>query len=63
MQDNVPDIFGYIFGPIFLVKVTFYLLFKGLIHKAGGPNCCVRPVVSNESHSACLCIHLHVFSG
>lgn len=43
-------------------KVTFYLLFKGLIHKAGGLNCCVRPAVSNESHSACLCIHLHVFS-
>lgn len=43
-------------------KVNFYLLFKDLIHKARGLNCCARPVVSNESHSDCSCIHLHVFS-
>lgn len=41
-------------------KVTFYLLFKGLIHKAGRLNCWVRPVVSHESHSlASAYIYIH----
>lgn len=41
-------------------KVTFYLLFKGLIHKAGRLNRWVRPVVSHESHSlASAYIYIH----